>query len=283
MSLGIRCSIAASVIFGLIYYYAQALDFLDTQQGFGWRILLSLPFITLMLLMIGDLSLIGKIVKQVIKRPLLIFGVLATAALSGIQVWLFTWGAFAGRGLAVSLGYFLLPIVMVIIGRFFYKDHLTAYQKGATAFAVIGVSYAFIAVGYLPWEALVVALGYPAYFMLRKELGTDHLGGFWWDMALCLPVAAYFIATSIPTLSPVQWWWIIGFGALSALGLCFYILASRFLTFSMFGLMSYFEPILLSLVAVSMGEVISSSEWPTYVCIWIAVGLLVWDGIKRKE
>ncbi|MEN0038611.1 MAG: EamA family transporter RarD [Cellvibrio sp.] len=283
MSAGIRFSISASIIFGLIYYYVQFLGFLDSQQGFGWRVILALPFITLMIAVMGELPLIKQVVDRVIKNPLLALGVLTTAVLSGVQMWLFTWGAFAGRGLAVSLGYFLLPIVMVIIGRFIYQDKLSSFQKAATVLAAIGVAYSLSIIGYLPWETLLVALGYPAYFMLRKKIGLDHLGGFWWDMVLSLPIAFYFISSNIPQLTGTHWLWIIGFGAISALGLCCYILASRLLTFSLFGLLSYIEPILLSMVSILVGEKILANEWPTYLCIWLAVVLLMWDGVRSRR
>jgi chloramphenicol-sensitive protein RarD len=283
MSAGLRFSISASIIFGLIYYYVQFLGFLDSQQGFGWRVILALPFITLMIAAMGELSLIKQVVDRVIKNPLLALGVLTTAVLSGVQLWLFTWGAFAGRGLAVSLGYFLLPIVMVVIGRFVYRDKLSGFQQAATLLATIGVVYSLSIIGYLPWETLLVAIGYPAYFMLRKKIGLDHLGGFWWDMVLSLPVAFYFITANIPQLTGAQWLLIIGLGAISALGLCCYILASRLLTFSVFGLLSYIEPILLSMVSILVGEQILANEWPTYLCIWLAVALLVWDGIKNRQ
>lgn len=283
MSPGVKASVSASVIFGCIYFYVQLLTFLDSNAGFGWRVLLALPFITLLLWYLGELKLIGDVIARVKKTPWLIAGLLLSAFLCGVQVWLFTWGAFANRGLAVSLGYFLLPIVMVIVGRFLYRDQLSRLQKIATALCVLAVGYALLLAGELAWETLLVAFGYPAYFVVRKELDLNHLGGFWWDMVLGIPVYVYFIAPTLGHINVQEFALIAGFGALSALGLCAYILANKLLNFSIFGLLSYLEPLLLALASIAVGEVIGAESWPTYGLIWCAVVLLIWDGVLQQR
>src|SRR5690606_18056887 len=146
----------------------------------------------------------------------------------------------------------------------------------------LGVGHALLQAGNIAWETLLVALGYPAYFVLRRLTGTDNLGGFWFDMLLLLPVAGWFawaggtapsLFSEFPRLYPL-----VGLlGAFSALALVTYILASRLLTFTLFGLLGYVEPVLLVLVALLLGESIAPNEWLTYGAIWIAVGVLVFE------
>ena len=115
-------------------------------------------------------------------------------------------------------------------------------------------------------------------------MSTDNLGGFWWDIVLCLPIAIYFTQTGLsPYLkfaeSPSLFLIVAGLGVLSAIGLGSYILASRYLPMVLFGLLSYLEPVLLALVSLVLGESIGAGEWFTYIPIWCAVGILVIEGI----
>lgn len=81
---------------------------------------------------------------------------------------------------------------MVLAGRVIFRDRLSLLQKLAVTCAMLGVGNALYQVGGVSWSILVVALGYPVYFILRRHFGTDNLGGLWCELALMLPVAAWF-------------------------------------------------------------------------------------------
>jgi len=218
---------------------------------------------------------------------------LISSLLCTTQLWLFLWGPINGRGLEVSLGYFLLPLVMVLVGCVLYKEKLSSFQMVAVALAVLGVGHEIWRIGSIAWETVYVALAYPLYFFMRRKFATDHLGGFWWDLFLILPVAFYlgFIySDSMPLMLNHSHLIlaVLGLGFLSALGLGSYILASRYLPFVIFGLLSYLEPVLLAFASMALGERVESGEWLTYIPIWLAVLLLVVEGIlhllkQRKQ
>ena len=86
-----------------------------------------------------------------------------------------------------------------------------------------------------------------------------------------------------PPMRAIGYCWpmVLGLGIISALALVCYIVASRRLPLSLFGLLGYVEPVLLVFVSLLLGESIADGEWPTYIAIWFAVGLLVLEGIKR--
>jgi chloramphenicol-sensitive protein RarD len=103
-----------------------------------------------------------------------------------------------------------------------------------------------------------------------------------------LPVALYFALTgqgldamlTMDNRLPVL---IVILGVLSAAALIAYLLSSKLLPFSLFGLLGYVEPVLLVLVAFLIGEHISTHEWPTYMAIWLALGLLAAEGILNLK
>lgn len=280
---GVILSVMASFTFGVLYFYTQLLSQLDSEQTFGWRIIATLPFLTLFMWWSGDLAYIKNIYQRILAKPSLLLLLITTSILTSVQLWLFLWGPMHGRGLQVSLGYFLLPLVLVLAGSVLYGEKISKFQWVAIILAVIGVSHEIWRLGSIAWETALVAVGYSAYFLLRKKIKTDNLGGFWWDLVIIMPVATYLTHTGLlpyskfidqPSLSLI----IIGLGILSAIGLGSYILASRFLPLVVFGLLGYLEPVLLALASLVLGESIGQEEWFTYIPIWCAVLVLVLEG-----
>ncbi len=193
VSKGIALSVLASVLFAVMYFYTSLLAPLTGVEIFGWRMLLTLPCMTLFMILSGEWHRVGQVLRQVASKPLLSLALLLSAALVGVQLWLFMWAPLNGYSLDVSLGYFLLPLTMVLTGRIVYGERLSRLQKVATLLACLGVLNELYQVGSFSWATLVVALGYPVYFVLRRRLGTDHLGGLWLDMALLIPAAWWFV------------------------------------------------------------------------------------------
>ena len=283
---GLIASVLASVLFGGIYYLSPFLAPLDGEQIFGWRVLLTLPFTTVLLLWRGEGGRLRQLWLQVRQTPRTALWLLASTAMLGVQLWLFMWAPLHGRALPVSLGYFLLPLVMVLTGRVFFAERLSGAHQLATALAAAGVAFELLRAGGMSWETWLVALGYPAYFVLRRRLRTDHLAGHWLDMALLVPAALWFIGrvpSSLPILPqhPALWGLLPLLGVVSAVALALYMAASRWLPMGLFGLLSYVEPVLLVLVALLLGESLAPGQWPTYALVFAAVAVLVLDGVRH--
>lgn len=256
---------------------------MPADQVWAVRVITAVPVIAVVLLAMRGGALIGEIGRRIRRRPLLLLGVLATGALLAAQLWVFAWAPLNGRAMQVALGYFLLPLMLVVIGRLLYRDRMAWWQWLAAGIAAVGVVYEVVRVGGVGWETALVALGYPAYFVLRRAMRTNHLGGMWWEMAVTLPVAMVVMTFALVdgasfAANPALWWAAPGIGLFAAFALLLYILASRLLSMSLFGLLSYVEPALLLVASLLMGERIASGEWVTYGAIWAAVLVLVAGG-----
>ncbi|MBP5076204.1 EamA family transporter RarD [Pseudomonas chlororaphis] len=286
MSKGIALSVLASVLFAVMYFYTSLLAPLTGVEIFGWRMLLTAPCMTVFMLLSGEWRHVGTILKRLLGQPLLLLALPLSAALLGVQLWLFMWAPLNGYSLDVSLGYFLLPLTMVLTGRIVYGEQLSRLQTIAAGLATLGVLNELYQVGSFSWATLLVAIGYPVYFVLRKRLAADNLGGLWLDMALLLPIALWFVQSGEQGFAVVDqhpWLYLLIplLGLISASALVAYIIASRLLPFSLFGLLSYVEPVLLLGVALLLGESIKAGEWLTYLPIWLAVLVLVYEGFKH--
>ncbi|MBD9604239.1 EamA family transporter RarD [Pseudomonas sp. PDM08] len=286
MSKGIALSVTASMLFAVMYYYTSLLSPLSGVEIFGWRMLLTAPCMTVFMVVSGEWKRVVEILRRLAAKPKLFIALIGSAVLLGLQLWLFMWAPLNGYSLDVSLGYFLLPLSMVLTGRIVYGERLSYLQKIAVFFASLGVLNELYQVGGFSWATLLVVIGYPIYFILRKRLATDNLGGLWLDMALMLPVAFWFVQggeQGFGVFDQHPWLSLLIplLGVISASALVVYIIASRLLPFSLFGLLSYVEPVLLLGVALLLGESIKAGEWLTYIPIWLAVAALVFEGFKH--
>lgn len=285
---GLAASVIASFLFGALYLLAPWLAPLDGEQVFGWRILSTLPFTTALLLLRGQWPQVQALLLHARQEPLWGLGLLASAALLGVQLWLFLWAPLHGRALPVSLGYFLLPLVMVLAGRLLFGEQLTRLQWLATVLAALGVLHEIWRAGGMSWETWLVALGYTLYFVLRRHLRTDHLGGHWLDMMLLIPAALWFVLRTPSSFNalaqhPNLWGMVTVLGIVSAVALALYMAASRLLPLGLFGLLSYLEPALLALAALALGESLEPGQWPSYGPIFAAVAVLIADGVLRMR
>ncbi len=285
---GLASSLFASCLFGLIYYYAVLLKPLNGLEIYGWRILATLPCLSVIMIASGYWPLIREIFSRIGTRRVLLAPLLLSACLLGVQFWLFMWAPLNGMALDVSLGYLLMPLVMVVCGRLVYKERLHPFQKLAVVCAALGVANQLFRTGRISWAVIVVATGFPLYFLLRRKIRTDNLGGLWFDMVLMTPVALWFVAgmdAAWDTLLhfPRLFLLIPFLGILSAAATACYILASRLLPLGIFGLLSYAEPVLLVVVSLLLGESLEPGEGFTYVGVGLAIGILAVGGLQHMH
>lgn len=277
---GLMLSVMASTLFALMSVYAKLLAPLTGLDIFAWRVLWTAPGALALIALRGRWPALVDLLRRSVRDWRLLIALPVSAALLGVQLWLFLWAPLHGRMLEVSLGYFLLPLTMVLVGRFYYHERLDPLQWVAVACAALGVAHEVWATRAFAWPTLVVALGYPPYFVLRRRINADSLAAFAVEIVLLCPVAFAMVATSTTQVAdhPVLWAALLpGLGVLSTLALASYLKASRMLPMALFGILGYVEPVLL--VAVSLlllGETLSIAELATYGPIWVAVALTAW-------
>src|SRR6202011_3105631 len=156
----------------------------------------TVPGALVLIMLRKRLPILRQLLYRMVMEPTLGAAMVVSAALLGAQLWVFLWAPLHGRMLEVSLGYFLLPLVMVLVGRFYYRESLDGLQWLAVICAVLGVVHELWMTGAFSWPTLLVALGYPPYFVLRRKIDADSLASFAVEMTLLLPVATVLLATS---------------------------------------------------------------------------------------
>lgn len=285
---GVIVSVVASALFAVIFFLAGSLSGWSAEEVFGWRVVLTLLTLSAILPFVRwGRTECKALLRRIRQRPLLVLPGIVAAALVGVQLWLFMWGPLHGQAMSVAFGYFLMPLTLVLAGRLIFRDKLTRWRKLAVAAAALGVLNQAITGGGLAWPTLVVCLGYPVYFVLRRKIGFDNLAAFAAELLLLLPVGVVFILTGPHgpgNLGASQdFLAVAAIGVLGGLAMVFYLLASKLLPLSLFGLLGYVEPILLVGVSLMLGATFGWADALTYAPIVLALVFLSIEGRRSRK
>lgn len=281
-SIGLAYSILASLIFGLTPWYIQFLTPLSGTVLFWSRIVFSFLAVAIMIVALGKFSQ----VKTLFSQPKNLLWLSAATGLACIQWWLFVWAPVNNLTAELSLGYFLLPLALVMTGRLLYKEKLNNLQSIACGLAILAVAHEVYQAGSLSWVSLLVAGGYPLYFVIRRKVETETLICFFYENLLALPLAIYALASNADFVSLLsdhhQLYYLLPvLGILCTMAMLFYTAASKTLSISLFGLLSYLEPTMLFVVAVFvLKQSLTTAEWITYSIIWLATLIISFDSIR---
>ena len=281
---GVLLSITASVLFGALYYYALLLHPLQAMEILSWRMVLGLPVLTLLIWRLQAVPAMRAWFSRLRQQPLLIGGMLLSASLLGLQMGLFMWAPLHGQAMNVSLGYFLLPLSLVLTGRFVYGERLSTMQRLAVLLAAIGVAHALWQSGGLHWSTLLVQL-YVPYFMLHRRMRVSGLPAIWTETLILLPLAIWWLSDGriVQQIAqrPELWLLLPLLGLMSGIALGSYLMASQRLPLGLFGLLGYLEPALLFVVSLLVGERMGAGALWTYGPIWLALLMLGLEGLRR--
>jgi chloramphenicol-sensitive protein RarD len=281
---GVALSVGASVLFALIPGYVGLLTPLDGQQVFAQRVLWSIPAVALLLTLLRQWAQVFAVLARLRREPRLQAALLLASALIGGQWFLFVWAPLSGRMLEVSLGYFLLPLLMVLVGRVFYGERLRVLQKMAVLCAGLGVAHELWRSPAMSWVTLACALGYPPYFMLRRWMRLEALTGLLLEMLMLVPVVLLILQGAPEGAfeqQPRLWWLLPGMALLSSVALAATMASSRLLPLGLFGILSYVEPVLLFSVSLLwLDERLDPAQLLTYLPIWLGVLLVGWDSAR---
>lgn len=252
---GSLASIFSSVLFSLMFLFGLFMQPLSGTQVASWRILMMLLSLVLLVSFTKQWQYVFNYLKT-LKTPVEWLLFLIPTPILGGQIWLFMWGPVNGYGLDVTLGYFLLPLVMILIGRFFYNESMSVLQWLAALCAAMGIAYDIFQYGTISWVTLFACLGYPPYYLLRRKLAVPPITGLLSDLTLLTPVVLIVLFVdngfSMAADSSKFWYLLPLLGAFSALAMSLSMVASSKLPVSLFGALSYLEPMLLFVLSITV-------------------------------
>lgn len=224
-------------------------------------------------------------VGALLKRSRAMLALTGSALLLGANWATFIWAVTHQEILQSSLGYYINPLFNVFLGYCFLRERLQPLQRLAVAIAAAGVLISLIGYGEVPWLALLMALFFGLYGLIRKQVDIDSVTGLTIEVLLLTPIAVVWLVVmhlrgesvflhaglSIDLL-------LIGSGIVSILPLLFFVMAARRLKLATVGLMQYIAPTCHLLIGVFMyGEPFTAADAVTFGCIWTGLALYTTD------
>ena len=218
--------------------------------------------------------------------------VLVAFALSAVLIaanWAtYIWSVQHGHVVDASLGYFINPLLNVLIGTTLLHERLSRAQWVALSIAGLGVAWLTAQAGHPPWIALFLAVTFAAYGLLRKLATLGALEGLTLETLLLAPVALAALGFwwregigSFPAPSLADNLWLIGLGPMTAAPLLMFAAGARRLTLTALGLLQYLGPTIQFVLGVTVfDEPLSARRLVGFGCIWLALAIYTFDGSR---
>ena len=284
---GLAAGLGAYVIWGLFPLYLKPLHAVGTLEVIAHRVAWSCVFIFFWMLMRGEL---GK-VRAVLVTPALLWRLCLSASLITINWIVYVFAVANGHVLETSLGYFINPLLNVLLGVVFLRERLNRAQRVAVGLATVAVVYMSVISGNPPWISLTVAAAFGLYGYVRKVIAVEALPGLAVETFLLLPVAAGYLlwleATGVGALghsSAAIDTLLVGSGPITAVPLFLFAYGARLIPYSTMGLLQYIAPSLqLALGLAVFGETLDHTRGVGFALIWIALVIYAADGVWRSR
>jgi chloramphenicol-sensitive protein RarD len=285
MNKGILYATGAYIVWGLLPLYWKALHDVPALEILAHRMVWCLGVVFLLLAYQRHWSWLPGLLRN--PRTVAIF--VLSALLLTLNWFVYIWAVNQGRVVESSLGYFINPLVNVLLGVLFLRERLRMWQGVAIALALCGVLYLTVNYGSLPWIALTLAGSFGLYGLLRKTAPLNSLEGLTLEtLLLFLPALAYLLFQETNGVSAfghagLLTTLLLAFsGAATALPLLLFAAGARSITMTTLGILQYIAPTLQFLLGVLVyHEPLTLARLAGYCLIWLALAVYTADGLLR--
>ena len=287
MRSGIIYAALAFFCWGLFPIYFHALGEVPPLQILAHRMLWSLAFLLILLLLRRDWKWL-----QVVRQPRVFFSFVLSALLLSANWLVYIWSVMNHHVIEASLGYFINPLVNIVLGYLILKERMRPLQWAAIGVAALGVAWLTWQAGTVPWIALFLALSFGGYGLLRKTAALGPLEGLSFETIVLFPLAAGYVIwltvhgqnVFINTASDTTRWLLIMAGPLTAIPLLLFATGARKIPLSILGLLQYLSPTLQFLLGVWLfKEAFTADRLVGFVLIWSALALFAGEGLLRRQ
>ena len=224
-------------------------------------------------------------VFEAVRTRITLLALLGSTTVIAVNWFVFLWAITNNQVVQAGLGYFINPLVSVLLGMVFLRERLRAGQAGALLLATAGVLVQVIARGSFPWVALSLAWSFAFYALLRKTAPVGPLVGLFVETALLIPFASYFVARysagSGDPLTARHYALLAASGVITAVPLILFATAARRLTMATLGFMQFLSPSCQLLLAVfAFKEPFTRWHLLSFGLIWLALALYCLEALR---
>lgn len=288
MNTGILYAALAFLVWGLFPLYFHAISDVTPLEILAHRMVWSLLFLAIVLAVRRQWGWLPKLLNQ----PKVLAGFVASAIFLSSNWFIYIWAVNNGHVIDASLGYFINPLVNVLLGLLVLKEKLRRGQWLAIGLAGCGVAWLTWQGGQLPWIALLLAATFGVYGLLRKTAALAALEGLSLETMLLFPLAVAYLGwlswhgqnTFLTTPSTLTRWLLVASGPITAVPLLLFAAGARRLPLSVLGLLQYISPTMLLLLGAWLfRESFTAERMTGFMAIWAALALYAGEGLWRAR
>jgi chloramphenicol-sensitive protein RarD len=282
MQIGMLYAAGAYILWGLFPVYFRAVQNFSPLEILLQRVAWALVFLLIVLALRRQWSWIGKVQRQ----PKVLAGFAASATLLSVNWYIYIWAVNNGRVVDASLGYFITPLVNVLLGLLLLHERMRPLQWAAVMLAAAGVAWLTWQAGHLPWIGLGLAFSFGSYGLLRKTAALGPLEGLSLETLLlfplafgCLAVMARHGQNTFLHAPAASKWLMAAAGPITAVPLLLFAAGARRIPMSTLGFLQYIAPSLQLLLGVWLyGEPFGGARLVGFAVIWSALAVYTLEG-----
>ncbi|PRD45882.1 EamA family transporter RarD [Phyllobacterium phragmitis] len=284
---GFIFALAAYLMWGFLPLYMKLVTHIPASEVVAHRIVWSVPVAAILLFLIGRTADI----TAALRSPRTLMMACLTAGLITLNWGIYVWAISVDRALETALGYYINPILNVVLGALFLKERLNRAQMVAVGLAVAAVVLLTVKAGGLPWVSLALALSFGFYGFLRKTLPIGPSQGFMLEvLILSVPALGYImwlIGTGQDHFAAGNGWnvfLLLMAGPATAVPLICYAFGAKLLRYTTIGIMQYIGPTIIFLIAVFwFKEPFSTVQFVAFGLIWAGLAIYTWSSLAEAR
>lgn len=284
---GVASGLAAYLLWGLFPLYWGFLEPATPTEVLAARVVFSLATLAILVTVVRQWGAVGAVLRDPRSRWLLA----AAAVVVSVNWGVYIWSVDNEHVVEASLGYFINPLVSIAMGVLVLREQLRALQWLAVAIAAIAVLYASVALGQVPWIALILAFSFGTYGLLKKLAGVDAVPSLTVELIILTPFAFAYMMWLLARdeLALGQYGWghallMIGAGPVTALPLLFFGFAAHRVPLTLLGPLQYLTPSMQLLIGVWwLCEPMTPQRWASFVIVWIGLVVFTFDAVRHAR
>jgi chloramphenicol-sensitive protein RarD len=285
---GLIYTAGSYLLWGILPLYWKMIENVSAEEILAHRIFWSFLFMLILLSINKEWKNIMVASKRMIKQPLLFLSLVFSSLLISINWFVYIWSVNNEHMIEASLGYYINPLISVLLGMIFFKEKLNFWQKISFGVAAIGVIIMTIHYGQIPWVAITLALSFGLYGLTKKLTKFSSTIGLTFETMVVTPIAVYylwmiasqgkseFLAFDVPTNLLL-----VGAGVATALPLLLFASGAQLIPLFMVGVLQYIAPTITLVIGIVVyKEPFTTIEMITFTFIWSALILFTLSNSK---
>ncbi|MFC4023480.1 EamA family transporter RarD [Oceanobacillus longus] len=288
--LGILYTFSAYLLWGFLTMYWKQLEYVPAGQILAYRIVWSCAFMLLLVISLGKWRPFIRECHAIIKDRKKLFGITAASIVISLNWFLFIWAVVSGHVLQASLGYYINPLISILLGIIILKESVSKGQVISFILAAAGVLYLTFSYGVFPWVSLLLATSFALYGLLKKTVDIGALYGLTIETMIVAPVALIYlwvIPVNSFTIQPfitATNLYLIGAGIATAVPLLLFSSGAKQIPLAMVGFLQYITPTMMLILGVFLyNETFTTAHLITFILIWTALFIYMFSVYKRPK